>query len=176
MHIVQLAYYVPDAKIAAQHWSSVHGAGPFFVSENIPLAQVHYQGELSSLDHTSAYGWCGNLMIELVQQNCDTTSVFSDRPYGLHHCVYFCSSLETETSRLTANGYRLAMHAATSSGIEFAFLEVADTDSTSATAPAPLTGHYFEIYQDHPQLRSFYKTVEQAAQSWDGKEPLRIMG
>ncbi len=174
MHIVQLAYYVPDAKIAAQHWASSHGAGPFFVSENIPLAQVHYQGKLSSLDHTSAYGWCGNLMIELVQQNCDTASVFSDRAYGLHHCAYFCSSVETEISRLASNGYGLAMRAATSGGIEFAFLEVIDSHSVSA--PAPPLGHYFEIYQDHPQLRTFYKTVEQAAQSWDGEKPLRTMG
>ena len=160
MHIVQLAYKVSDAKAAAKDWVSHQGAGPFFVSENIPLEEVYYQGKLASLDHTSAYGWSGGHMIELVQQNCDTPSVFSQRANGLHHCAYFAADLDAELARLAAVGYATAMQANTKSGVRFAFVE---TD----------LGHYFEIYQDHPTLRAFYATVEQAAEGWDGSEPLR---
>ena len=34
-------------------------------------------------------------------------------------------------------------------------------------------GHYFEIYEEDPGLRRFYAMVEEAAQGWDGSEPLR---
>jgi len=164
MHIVQLAYKVSDAKSAAQNWVTHHGAGPFFISENIPLEGVYYNGELSSLDHTSAYGWCGSQMIELVQQNCDTPSVFTNRANGLHHCAYFSADLDTELTRLEALGYSTAMRANTASGVRFAFSEVASL------------GHYFEIYQEHPSLRAFYSMIEAASEGWDGTEPLRKLG
>jgi len=171
MHIVQLAYKVPDAKAAAQNWVNHHGAGPFFISENIPLEGVYYKGELSSLDHTSAYGWCGNQMIELVQQNCDTPSVFTDRAMGIHHCAYFASDLDAELTRLEALGYSTAMRADTASGVRFAFSEAANKrDDGSAL------GHYFEIYQEHPSLRAFYTMIEEASQNWDGSNPLRKPG
>lgn len=163
IEIVQLAYYVPDAKAAALRWAEHQGAGPFFVSENIPLSVVRYKGRLSSLDHTSAYGWCGGQMIELVQQNCATPSVFKEQRFGLHHCAYFCDSLKDETERLVGLGYEVAMHANTESGIEFAFIE---------GAGLPF-GHYFEIYQDHPGLRAFYETIQEASAKWDGSDVLR---
>jgi len=167
MHILQLAYKVSDAQLTAQKWVTEHGAGPFFISENIPLEGVYYKGELSSLDHTSAYGWCGSQMIELVQQNCDTPSVFTNRANGLHHCAYFSADLDAELARLEAHGYSTAMHANTASGLRFAFSEALGVASL---------GHYFEIYQEHPSLRAFYSMVEEASQGWDGAEPLRKMG
>ena len=158
MHIVQLAYKVTNAKAAALDWSTQHGAGPFFLSENIPLEGVRYRGKLSALDHTSAYGWCGEQMIELVQQNCATPSVFTEHANGLHHCAYFTKDLDVELERLSGQGYAIEMEANTASGVRFAFVAIAGL------------GHYFEIYQDNPQLRSFYSLVEEAARDWDGQE------
>lgn len=175
MHIVQLAYKVPDAKAAAQNWVNHHGAGPFFISENIPLEGVYYKGERSSLDHTSAYGWCGNQMIELVQQNCDTPSVFTDRPMGLHHCAYFSVDLDKELKRLEALGYTTAMRADTASGVRFAFSQAASDANKERRGDGAL-GHYFEIYQEHPTLRAFYTMIEEASHNWDGGEPLRKPG
>ena len=67
MHITQLAYYVPDAEAAARFWVATHQAGPFYVARNIALENVHFNGKPTTLDLTSAYGWCGTTMIELVQ-------------------------------------------------------------------------------------------------------------
>jgi len=171
MHIVQLAYKVQQAKAAALDWVHHHGAGPFYVSENIPLEGVHFNGARSSLDHTSAYGWCGNHMIELVQQNCETPSVFTSHPVGLHHCAYFSPDLDAELDRLESLGYSTAMRANTANGVRFAFTERAQEQS-----PNHSLGHYFEIYQEHPNLRAFYTMIEEAAQDWDGSEPLRKLG
>jgi len=167
MHITQLAYYVPDAAIASEHWVATHNAGPFFLAEHIALENVVYQGISTTLDHTSAYGWCGDLMIELVQQNCDKPSVFSNREYGLHHCASFASNLPRELSRLEAAGHRTAMTASTTSGVAFAFVD--------GTASSASLGHYIELYEDQPGIRSFYAMVEEAAKEWNGEAPLRSL-
>ena len=65
----QIAYAVPDAFEAAKRWVKDFGAGPFFVSEHIPVTDVIYRGSRSSFDHTSAYGQWGDIMVELVQDH-----------------------------------------------------------------------------------------------------------
>ena len=173
MHIIQLAYQVLDAKAAAEEWVKHHNAGPFFLSENIPLEGVYYKGKPSTLDHTSAYGWCGHLMIELVQQNCKTPSVFTDRSLGLHHCAYFSDSLDTELERLENSGYNVAMRANTASGIRFAFVEGDLEVENSSNAQL---GHYLEVYEEHPHLRAFYARVREASLNWDRRDPVRTPG
>ena len=98
---------------------------------------------------------------ELVQQNGDDPSVFSDRAWGLHHTAYFAPDLDAELARLETQGFPTRM-TARAGQVKFAF----------ADANASL-GHYFEIYEDEPGLRRFYAMVEAASQDWDGREPLR---
>ena len=159
--IVQLAYFVPDIKQAAQRWAKNLGAGPFFLSEHIPLDAVRLDGAPAALDHSSAYGWWGRVMVELVQQNGDDPSVFTGRAWGLHHTAYFAPDLDVELASLEARGFPTRM-TARAGQVKFAF----------ADANASL-GHYFEIYEEDPGLRRFYAMVEEAAQGWDGSEPLR---
>ncbi len=149
--IVQLAYFVPDVQAAAKRWRRHLGAGPFFISEHIPLQEVVFDGAPGALDHSSAYGWWGRIMVELVQQNCDCPSVFSGRPWGLHHAAYFAPDLDAELRSLQARGFPTRM-TARAGKVRFAF---ADANAT--------LGHYLEIYEDEPGLRAFYANVEQAA-------------
>ena len=64
---VQLAYAVPDAKEAANIWSAQFGAGPFYLSEHIPVTDVLYRGKAATFDHTSAYGQWGDVMVRAAQ-------------------------------------------------------------------------------------------------------------
>ncbi len=162
--IVQLAYFVPDIKQAAERWAANLGAGPFFIREHISLEAVRLDGAPAALDHSSAYGWWGRVMVELVQQNGDDPSVFSNRPWGLHHTAYFAPQLAAELARLDTQGFPTRM-TARAGQVKFAF----------ADANASL-GHYFEIYEDAPDLRRFYAMVEAASQGWDGSAPLRPLG
>jgi ABC-type phosphate/phosphonate transport system substrate-binding protein len=145
-------------------WTQRFGAGPFFVAEHIPLTSVVVRGQASRLDHTSAYGWHGDLMVELVQQNCGTPSVFSDRAHGLHHMAYFTAGIDAELQRLARLGIATAMTAATDSGIRFAF---ADANATM--------GHYLELYQESEAIRGFYELVRKASVGWDGRNPVRML-
>ena len=172
MHITQLAYYVADAEAAAQVWVDTHNAGPFYIAKHIALENVVLDGTPTTLDHTSAYGWCGGLMIELVQQNCDRASVFSGRDYGLHHCACFAPDLDLELERLATAGLPTAMTANTLSGVKFAFVKGRTSGDAGCTAPL---GHYLEVYEDQPGLRGFYAMVEKEANNWNGKQPLRSL-
>ena len=160
--IVQLAYHVTDIESAARQWARLHGAGPFFIAEHIPLETVVYQGKPGALDHSSAYGQMGELMVELVQQNDTAPSVFTDAPLGLHHAACFAADMDAELARLAGRGCPTAMTAATSTGVRFSF---ADARASH--------GHYFEIYEDNPGIRGFYQMVKEAAQGWDGTDPIR---
>src|SRR5512143_3625368 len=161
---VQTAYYVADVHAAASLWAQRFGAGPFFIAEHMPLPNVVVRGQASRLDHTSAYGWHGEAMVELVQQNCGTPSIFSDRDHGLHHMAYFAADIDAELQRLNRLGIATAMTASTNSGVRFAF-----ADANGAM------GHYLELYQDDDAIRGFYGFVREAAIGWDGRNPVRML-
>ena len=166
---VQAAYFVEDAAAAAAHFATNFGAGPFFLFEHIPLERVVYRGTPATLDHTSAYGQLGPIMVELVQQHGEYASVFRDLyprgQTGLHHMAYFADDLAVELARLEAQGYPTAMTAETATGVRFAF----------ADARKDL-GHMLEIYQQDATLRGFYAMVRSAAEDWNGRDPVRALG
>lgn len=159
---VQSAYFVHDIEQAAEQWAAQFGAGPFLLVEHIPLENVCFNGQLTTLDHSSAYGWLGDEMIELVQQNCSQPSVFSHRQPGLHHRARFVQSLDDECARLQTYGDTTAMTASTSTGMRFGFV-----DSCARL------GHYQELYEDNPGLRAFYAQIKDMAANWNGAEPVR---
>jgi len=116
-------------------------------------------------------------MIELVQQNCDKASVFSNRSYGLHHCASFAVDLPKELKRLEHAGYQTAMTANTANGVKFAFVDGCgdgqpNCNDNRAAGPAPL-GHYLELYEDQGSIRDFYTMVEDAAKDWNTEAPVR---
>lgn len=168
---VQLAYTVSNAAAAAQQWAAQFGAGPFFLLPHIPLETVTIRGQESSFDHSSAYGWHGEIMIELVQQHCATASIFNDRPYGLHHVAHFVPELPAALKAHQQAGRPIAMQARTAPasptepGTAFAFVDARTTH-----------GHYLELYEPGERLAGFYSMVREAAVGWDGKtNPVRTL-
>jgi hypothetical protein len=164
--IVQIAYDVDDVHEAAARHASRFGSGPFFVHEHIPLASVSHRGEPGIFDHSSAYGQSGGVMVELVcQHQVEPASLqeqLRQRGPGIHHMAYFVEDLDLEAARLDSLGYPQAMLAATASGRRFAFHDaVADL------------GHLLEIYELDAGLGGFYRMVAQAADGWDGRDPVR---
>jgi len=162
---VQIAYAVPDARLAAQEWIERFGAGPFFVRPHIPVVDVVYRGQPSPFDHTSAYGQWGALMVELVQDHGTSPSVVRERyaPHesGLHHLAFIVGDLDEVTERLVAGGHTLAMTARTSN-TRFHFVDAVAT-----------LGHMIELYEESDRIRAFYEMVRAAADGWSGSDPIR---
>jgi len=165
---VQTAYLVGDIFAAARAWAERHGAGPFFVLEHIALTDVVHRGRPGVLDHSSAYGQLGAMMIELVQQNSEGPSAFRDLyapgEQGLHHLATFAPDFEAELAGYQERGYQVASRAL-AGDVPFAFVDTSRD-----------LGHMVEVYQDGPTIRGFYRMVSDAARDWDGRDPVRPLG
>ena len=165
---VQIAYLVEDVHQSAEYWARVHGAGPFVVMENIPLQEVVYRDQPGSLDHSSAYGQFGPMMLELVQQNCDAPSAFKEMyapgQYGLHHMAAFAPDLEASLAEHAQQGEPLAMRAR-AGDMPFAFVDTRER-----------LGHMTELYQDGELIRGFYALVAAAANEHPGEVFFQLPG
>ena len=64
--IIQIAYAVRDVREAAAFWSKKYNIGPFYVNEHIKIQNTLVNRKESEFDHSSAYGWKENTMIELI--------------------------------------------------------------------------------------------------------------
>jgi len=157
--IRQVAYFCADVRAAARAHHDAFGSGPFFVADNIPLARAVHRGTERLLDHTSAYGQWGDVMIEFVAQNNPGPSPFHDLypegsgRYGLHHVAVFVDDVDAALADFASRGAPCALRAEMSDGFVWAF---ADTSAT--------LGHMTELYAPTPSLTGFYAMVANAAQ------------
>ncbi|MEM6710187.1 MAG: VOC family protein [Pseudomonadota bacterium] len=171
--VVQLAYVVASAEVAAERWSRAYGCGPFFLLEDIELAWGEVRDQPSLFQHTSAYGQWGSIMIELVQPIGTRPSPFLDPVFGVppdtaarvHHVAQMVVSLPAVYEYCTEQGIAIASRAETSTGTEFAFV---DTHAD--------LGHFIEVYERSETLLGFYERVRAARDGWDGTNPVRRLG
>lgn len=157
--IRQVAYFCADVRAAAAAHHDAFGSGPYFVADNIPLARSVHRGTERLLDHTSAYGQWGDVMIEFVAQNNPGPSPFHDLypegsgRYGLHHVAVFVDDVDAALADFATRGAPAAFRAEMADGFVWAF---ADTSAT--------LGHMTELYAPTPSLTGFYAMVANAAQ------------
>jgi hypothetical protein len=163
--IRQIAYFVPDVRAAALAHSKLFGSGPYFVVDNIPLCTCRYRGQPGALDHSSAYGQWGEVMIEFVQQNNSGPSVFRDmypNGGGMHHVALIVDDLDASISAYEKAGFETGLYAEVVPGAGFAMM-----DCVAAY------GHFVEMYEPTPMLLGVYDKVRTAARDFIGQDILR---
>lgn len=162
----QIAYFVADVRAAAERHAALYGSGPFFVAEHIPLRRAVHRGTEGNLDHSSAYGQWGDVMIEFVQQNDHGPSVFRDiypdGGEGLHHIALIVDDLAVAQARFEAAAMPVALHAEMLDGFTFLMMDAVAQH-----------GHFIELYEGVPTLTGFYDMVRAAAQGFDGRDVIR---
>ena len=164
------AYVVEDIEAAVNRLVDQLGAGPFFLIENVPLENVLSRGEPAEFVHNSAFGYCGDGAIELME----TVSLapervekgFSGPRPGIHHVAYAVPPTEVADLRRSLDERGLS---------QYLSAQLGDVDMTLHDASAAL-GHDIEIHVDSVGLRDNFAMVSGAAQGWDGSEPLRPVG
>ena len=145
-----------------------YGAGPFFISRGIRLAWAEHRGNPADFIHSSAYGQWGNIMMELVQQDDDSTAtpfrdMYKEGEEGLHHMAIFVPDVGKAIDAFGREGLELATRCETrEGGVEFAFIDATKT-----------LGHMIEIYEPSPPVAGFYQMVREAADGWSGQDPVR---
>ena len=168
--IRQVAYFVPDVREAALRHRQLFGSGPYYVADHIPLSLCRHRGREAQLDHSSAYGQWGPLMIEFVQQNNPGPSAFHDLyaegsgRQGLHHVALFVDDIEAEMRRYESAGFEVALYAEMADGFPFVFI-----DTVAAY------GHMIELYPPRPTLTGFYELVATAVRDFEAGESIRVV-
>ena len=168
--IRQVAFFVEDVRAAARAHHEAFGSGPFFVADNIPLKRAVHRGTERLLDHTSAYGQWGDVMVEFVAQNNPGPSPFRDLypegsgRWGMHHVAIFVDDVDAELAKFAARGAPCALRAEMNDGFVFAF---ADTTATM--------GLFAELYAPTKTLVDFYAMVAQAAKDYRGSDPIHTI-
>jgi len=61
--VMQLAWLPEDFDAALEHWTKTMGVGPFFIMENIALADMRYMGEPTNAVFTLALSYWGDVQI-----------------------------------------------------------------------------------------------------------------
>ena len=167
----QIAYFCSDVRAAARAHHELTGSGPYYVADHIPLARALHRGIERPLDHSSAYGQWGDVMVEFVQQNNAGPSPFHDLysegsgRWGIHHVAMFVDDVDEELERYATAGFPTALRAEMNDGFVFAF-----ADSSAAM------GHMTELYVWVPALTDFYDMVARAQVQYnDGDEIIRTI-
>ena len=150
--LAQIAYGVTDPTTAATRWEERHRAGPFVVNPHIELIEVVHRGEPGTLDHSSAYGRWGNVMVELIEVHDAEPAGLLDLVRtdhgGLHHGAVFADDLDAAAVSCEGRGHPEVVRASTSHGVRFAWFDARHD-----------LGHLVEVYERHPLLTGFYERL-----------------
>ena len=165
--IIQSAWVVRNFDESRGVWIA-RGAGPFMVSRRMVI-DVAYRGQPAQLDLSVAWGQFDGMQIELVQQHDDGPSAFRDSfpdgPKGgegsHHHLGMLNSDYDKCFNDCIARGY-VAATSGCFNGTRFAHFD------TCATF-----GFMTELTEATEPLLDFYQRVAEAAEGWDGSDPVR---
>jgi methylmalonyl-CoA/ethylmalonyl-CoA epimerase len=163
--IMQLAFVPRDMQAALHYWTKVMGAGPFFSLPHIAYKEVRYRGEPTNIDFSVLLGYWGDMQIELIEQHCDSPSIYKawldEGREGLHHvCILVDDIAEAR-----------AVFAAADASIEQeVFMDGAEAFYAD-TKGGP--GTLVEVLRPSPDFAGLFTLMRDAARGWDGSDPVR---
>lgn len=162
----QLGHVVDDVVAAAARWSRAFGIGPFHV---LPVVEQHsdYGGQIRPVRIQIAVAQAGPVQIELIQQHCDTPSIYSEWSRGgtssFHQIATLTSGYDAKTAHFAALGYPIAAQSH-GNGFRVAYIDtVADF------------GFYTEVVDAPPAFTDHVRAVATTCADWDGTDPVRIL-
>jgi hypothetical protein len=164
--VIQNGYVVRDIEAAMRHWIEVLGVGPWFYIERLPVPDFRYKGQPSPVDISIALANSGPLQVELIQQRNEAPSLYRDflnaGHEGLQHLGYGSHNFQADVDRWLARGYTIG-HSGTVSGRgPFVYL---------LTEGHP--GTIVELFDMAGGRERVFARIAEAAQHWDGTEPIR---
>ena len=166
----QVGLVVEDFDAAIDHWTQVHGVGPFFHFREVTVEDYRYRGQPGPAPVVSiAFGYSGDLQVEIIHQHNDAPSCYRDfldsGRQGMHHLSSFLDTAGFDAchAAMLAHGNN-ELHAGTIGGIRFAYF---DTD----TRPGACVCEISE--SDGEAVRPLFAAFRDAARGWDGSDPLR---
>lgn len=164
----QIAYFVPDVRMAALEHHRTYGSGPFYVADNVQLPFCEYRGQPAKWNMSSAFGQWGGIQVEFMQQDDDAPSIFHDvfpagsGRYGMHHIAFIVDDLWGVAKSFERQGHPVALHARMVNGIEAVLIDTIQSN-----------GHMLEFYEPTPPLLHLYEFIHAQSIGFNGTDPVR---
>jgi hypothetical protein len=163
----QLGHVVDDIVTAARRWSSTFGVGPFHVLPVVDQQLTLENGDVRRLRIQVGVAQAGPVQIELIQQHCDTPSLYMDwsrnGTSAFHQMATVTSDYDGKLAHFEALGHEVA---AQSLGGTF---RIAYVDTVEAY------GFYTEVVENTPRFLVQLDEIARTCAEWDGTDPVRLL-
>ena len=162
----QVGIAVRDIESAMKHWSEVCGVGPWFYAERFVVSAFSYGGRRYDNIHLSiALANSGEVQLELIQQRCETPSMYREflakGHEGMQHWSSWPADYDAVYQRALANGYTVAQEGDSPRGRFVYFRQEGHP------------GTVIEMAHATPTRMRIFDQVREAAANWDGTDPIR---
>jgi hypothetical protein len=163
----QIGIVVRDIESAMKHWSEVCGIGPWFYADKLAVTDFSYRGVRQPDLHISvALANSGDVQFELIQQRCNTPSMYQDflraGREGMQHWSSWPADYDHKLSDALASGYTIGQQGDSPRG-RFVYL-------LNEGHP----GTVIEMADPTPARSRIFDGVREAALNWDGRDPVRL--
>jgi catechol 2,3-dioxygenase-like lactoylglutathione lyase family enzyme len=165
--IRQIGYVVTDLDKALAGWVEL-GVGPWFVMRGLPQ-RVTYRGEPCEITLSLALANSGDMQIEVIQQQDETPSIFTEfltaGREGFHQLAYWTADFEATMRAVGEAGWPVVWSGGEDVGTRFVYVEPPNSPAT-----------IIEIMELTDITTGMAKFVRDAAEGWDGSDPIRNLG
>jgi hypothetical protein len=162
----QMGIVVRDIEAAMKHWVDVCGVGPWYYTDKLAVTGFTYRGRRHDDIHLSiALANSGDVQLELIQQRCQTPSMYQDflakGHEGLQHWSSWPENYDEIYARALATGYTVGQEGDSPRGRFVYFWNEGHP------------GTVIEMADLTPARRRIFDAVRLAAVGWDGSDPVR---
>lgn len=164
--VMQNAFIVDDLEASIHEWSRKLGIGPFYVFEHIKFDRILFRSQPCTADITAAIAYWGDMQIELVVQHNQAPSIYKEfrerGGRGLQHMAVMTDDLDAHLARLKPLDIEPVQHGQVAGGgARFAYV-------SSDFMP----GTMIELIESGTAILGYFKVIQAAAATWDGKNPI----
>jgi len=163
----QIGYVVHDLDEAIANWLRL-GVGPWFVLRGQTQSGL-YRGQPCTVTVSIAFANSGDLQIELIRQEDDTPSIYTEflesGRDGFHQLAWWASDFDAALRSVQDAGWPIVWSGGGDGGTRYAYFE-------PPAGPATI----IELMEATPATTGLAALVRQAADSWDGTDPIRALG
>lgn len=164
--IIQTVYTVRDIGKAVHSYATDLHIGPWFLRGPLNARKPIYRGQPQKLRMSIAIAFSGHLMIELIQQHSDQSSIYSEGidkwGYGFHHWGIASAEFDNDLTRYKDKGFQQVFSDETPVGTRVAYLD------GNRGWPG-----FIELIEINAVSESRYTAMYAEALVWDGKNAIR---
>lgn len=164
--IRQVGYIVTDLDATLEGWVTL-GVGPWLVMRDMPVRGL-YRGQPCEVTLSLGLANSGEMQIEVIQQMDDTPSIYTEflaaSGPGYHQLAYWTEDFKATMASVEEAGWPVVWLGDPEAPTRFAYVE-------SPNCPATI----IEIMELNEMMVGMGKFVRDAAATWDGSDPIRVV-